>query len=77
MLLMHEYTVYDNAAYRLCVMVMQQLALDFQDREPIINFLLVSGILQFGVLWAETQAPFGILDCDNLEMEEPDSWLVV
>lgn len=57
-------------------MVVQQLALDYQDREPIINFLLVFGILQLGVLWAETQAAFGILDCDNLEMEESDSWLV-
>lgn len=74
---MHECTVYVNAAYRLCVMVMQQLALDFQDREPMINFLLVFRILQLGVLWAETQAAFGILDCDNLEMEESDSWLVV
>lgn len=47
---MHDCTVYDNAAYRLCVMVVQQLALDFQDREPIINFLLVFRILQLGVL---------------------------
>lgn len=47
---MHEYTVYVNTAYRLCVKVVQQLALDFQDREPIINFLLVFGILQLGVL---------------------------
>lgn len=50
MLFMREITIYDNAAYRLCVMVVQQLALDFQDREPIINFLLVFRILQLGVL---------------------------
>lgn len=33
------------AAYRLCVTVMQQLALDFHDGESIIDFLLVLRIL--------------------------------
>lgn len=60
------------------MVVIQQLAVVFQDREIIIDFLLVLGLLCLRVLRAQTQAALRVLHCDYLEAQDAKkSWLEI
>ncbi len=56
--------------YSLQVVFIQQMAVVIQDRESIINFLLVLGLFCLRVLRAtQTQAAFRVFNSDDLEKD--------
>lgn len=57
-----------DITYPLQVVVIKQLAVVAQDRQNVLNLLLVLRLLCFRLLRAtETQAPLRVLHCDDLE----------